>query len=294
MADKTLDIRWLKTFVAVARTGSMTDATQSVFRSQSAISMHIKNIETVLGRPVFHREAKKMILTRAGRELLTYAHDILKLHAEAIQYVSGTDLRGKVSLGIPDDYAAGYLPFILQMLGEKFPFIELSIICEPSLRLIPMIEDGTLDIAIVSRDAPQRGTFLFTEPLVWVGSPHHLQNEHEPLPVAVYEYGSEARENILSSLEQMNRSYRIAYSSPYLAEQIAIAQSGMAVAVLAECSVPDCLQKIVHPDLPPLPALEVCIITRPSSPDGSINNLLSTEIISKLQQLRTSPLPVVD
>ena len=225
MADKTLDIRWLKTFVTVARTGSMTDATQSVFRSQSAISMHIKNIETVLGRPVFHREAKKMILTRAGRELLTYAHDILKLHAEAIQYVSGTDLRGKVSLGIPDDYAAGYLPFILQMLGEKFPFIELSIICEPSLRLIPMIEDGTLDIAIVSRDAPQRGTFLFTEPLVWVGSPHHLQNEHEPLPVAVYEYGSEARENILSSLEQMNRSYRIAYSSPYLAGQIEIGRA---------------------------------------------------------------------
>ena len=291
MADKTLDIRWLKTFVAVARNGSMTDATQSVFRSQSAISMHIKNIETVLGRPVFHREAKKMILTRAGRELLTYAHDILKLHAEAIQYVSGTDLRGKVSLGIPDDYAAGYLPFILQMLGEKFPFIELSIICEPSLRLIPMIEDGSLDIAIVSRDATQRGTFLFSEPLVWVGSSHHLQNEHDPLPVAVYEYGSEARENILSSLEKMNRSYRIAYSSPYLAGQIAIAQSGMAVAVLAECSVPDHLQKIVHPDLPSLPALEVCIITRASSPDSSINGLLSAEIVSKLQQIRTSPLP---
>ncbi|HAX5003878.1 TPA: hypothetical protein JZF40_002902 [Escherichia coli] len=52
------------------------------------------------------------------------------------------------------------------------------------------------------------------------------------MSVAVYEYGSEARKKVITALEQLPCSYRIAYSSPYVAGLTAAVESGMAVAVL--------------------------------------------------------------
>lgn len=280
MKARNLEISWLKTFITVAHTGSMSQATELLYRSQSAISMHIKNIEDMLGRRVFNRDIRRLTLTPAGKELLHHAQKILSAYSDAMQSLIGSDVKGTLSLGLPDDYAKQYLPSLLRSFSEKYPLIEISLICEPSLSLIPKIEASELDVAVVTRDKPDRGHFLFSEPLVWVGSETCNLLDKSPLPVAMYEYGSEARKKVLQALNALKKGYRVVYNSPYVAGQIAAVESGMAVAVLTQCSVPEHLFVLRSPQLPVMPSLDVVVLASQLSANKSLAALLVQEIIS--------------
>jgi DNA-binding transcriptional LysR family regulator len=127
--------------------------------------------------------------------------------------------------------------------------------------LIPKVQRGELDLALVSRDRPQRGTLLFREPLVWVGAPQYEAWRRDPLPVAVYEAGSLARRDALAALSAQRRAHRIVYNSSSLAGQLAAVESGLAVAVLTRCSVPPGLLVLQERHgLPPLGAMEVAAV----------------------------------
>ncbi|MCA5925923.1 hypothetical protein LES60_04505 [Pectobacterium brasiliense] len=160
-----------------------------------------------------------------------------------------------------------------------YPSIELSLLCEPSSFLIPKIDAGELDVAIVSQDHPERGIWLVSMPLVWVGNLVNAESELPvPLPVAMYEFGSEARKNLLKTLEKMPGGYRIIYNSPYIAGQIAAAESGMAMTVLTECCVPEKLNISHNKALPVLPIHELAVVRSVSSTANEIVSLLVDEI----------------
>ncbi len=260
MAHDDLEIQWLRTFLTVIKKGSMLAASEQLCRSQSAISMHIRKLENVLAVRLFSRDTRKLSLTAAGHELVGYAEKLLLLHSQAKSALKISELRGKVSLGIPDDYASAYLPAILTSFSRHYPAVELNLICEPTSLLLPRIDAGTLDVAIVTRDVPDRGHFLSREPLVWIGYFPEGAIGNSPLPVAMYEFGSEARKKITGSLEKVKHGYRIMYNSPYIAGQIAVAQSGLALAVLTQCSVPDGMKIINSEELPELPVLDMAIV----------------------------------
>lgn len=284
MSEHNLEIQWLRSFQSVAQTGSMTLSAKTLCRSQSAVSMHIKNIEDLLERKVFYRQVRRLALTPAGKDLLSYADKILHTHALALNALRQKVPQGHVSLGIPDDYAARYLSPLLRTFSQLYPGIELSLLCEPSSSLIPKIDAGELDVAVVSQDRPDRGTWLVSVPLVWVGNLLNGEPDlPEPLPVAMYEFGSEARKNLLKALEKMPGGYRIVYNSPYIAGQIAAAESGMAMAVLTECCVPEHLNPSRHESLPVLPVHELAVVRSEKSAANDIVGLLVDEIIKSVR-----------
>src|SRR6476469_11121182 len=79
-----LDIDQLKTFVAIADTGSFTKAAEVVHKTQSAVSMQMKRLEERLGKPIFARDGRASKLTEDGDRLLDYARRIIKLNVEAL------------------------------------------------------------------------------------------------------------------------------------------------------------------------------------------------------------------
>ena len=257
-------IDWLRAFVAVVDAGSLSGAAPLVHRSQSAVSMQIKKLETALGRPVLLRGPRHLEVTPAGAELLSYARRVLDLQAEAHAALFGPKLAGRVRLGVPDDYASAYLTPVLRSFAHRYQGVEIELTCEQSTSLIPRLGRGELDLALVSQDKPQRGRFLFDEPLVWVGSPQFEVWRRDPLPIAVYESTSMARQATLSALAARRRAYRIVYHSSSLAGQLAAVESGLAVAVLTRCSVPPHLQILQNLpaefDLPPLDAMHVAVL----------------------------------
>lgn len=264
MNNPDFQIDWLRAFVAVVDAGSLSGAAPLVHRSQSAVSMQIKKLETALGRPVLLRGPRHLEVTPAGAELLSYARRVLDLQAEAHAALFGPKLAGRVRLGVPDDYASAYLTPVLRSFAHRYQGVEIELTCEQSTSLIPRLGRGELDLALVSRDKPQRGRFLFDEPLVWVGAAQYEVWRRDPLPIAVYESASMARQATLSALAARRRAYRIVYHSSSLAGQLAAVESGLAVAVLTRCSVPPHLQILQNLpaefDLPPLDAMHVAVL----------------------------------
>ena len=79
-----IDIDQLRTFIAIAETGSFTKAADIVHKTQSAVSMQMKRLEERLDKPIFARDGRASKLTEDGERLLDYARRIVKLNLEAL------------------------------------------------------------------------------------------------------------------------------------------------------------------------------------------------------------------
>src|SRR5947209_14421038 len=131
-----IDVDQLRTFIAIVETGSFTKAAEVVHKTQSAVSMQMKRLEERLDRPIFARDGRASKLTEDGERLLDYARRIVKLNVEVLAAFSDKALSGRVSLGVPDDYADRYLPEIMARFSRVYPGVEISVVCEPSVDLI--------------------------------------------------------------------------------------------------------------------------------------------------------------
>lgn len=260
MARTDLQMDWLRAFVAVVDNGSLSAAAPQVHRSQSAVSMQLLKLEEAVGGAVLRRGPRHLSLTPLGTELLGYARRILALHGEALTALTGPTLSGQVRLGVPDDYAASYLTPVLRSYAARHAAVEIVLDCEQSTSLIPKVQRGELDLALVSRDHQRRGTLLFHEPLVWIGAPQFEVWRNTPLPIAVYEPSSLARRSTIAALEVQGRAYRVVYNSSSLPGQLAAVESGLAIAVLTRCSAPPHLMILgERQGLPPLDAMAVAV-----------------------------------
>jgi DNA-binding transcriptional LysR family regulator len=276
---RDLQIDWLKSFVAAVDAGSLSSAAPEVHRSQSAVSMQLKKLESAVGYRVLVRGARQLELTHEGQTLLGYARRLLDLHAEAQAALRGEALTGRVRLGVPDDYASKYLTPVLKRFAPRHGGVEIQLDCEQSTSLIPRVAKGELDLALISRDHDRRGTLLFHEPMVWVGSRQFDAWNRHPLPIAVYEESSLGRRSAIHSLAQQGRSYKVVYNSSSLAGQIAAVESGLAVAALTKCSAPAFLQVLgLEHGLGPLAPMQVAVYrsqaSRGSKPVDSLQAML--------------------
>src|ERR1700722_20929387 len=101
-----LDIRSLRSFVAVVETGSVTEASRRMGRTQPAITLQIRRLEEQTGKQFFEPMARRPLLTRDGEVLLGYARAILRMHDELWNRLQAKAVDGRVILGTPDLYAA--------------------------------------------------------------------------------------------------------------------------------------------------------------------------------------------
>ena len=280
-----MQLDWLRAFVAVVDAGSLTAAAPLVHRSQSAVSMQLGKLERAVGRPLLSRGPRHLELTPAGHELLPRARRLLELHAETVDALSGPELVGRVRLGVPDDYAASYLTPVVRSFVAKRPGVEIVLDCEQSTALLPRIGRGEIDLAIVSRARRGGGTLLFHEPLVWVGAPRSGTWRRDPLPVAVYEEGSQARKAAVQALKRAKRAFRVVVNTPSLAGQLAAVESGVAVAVLTRCSTPPSLEILGdRAGLPPLPSMAVALVRSPAALGDAAVDALHEEMLRVLRR----------
>jgi DNA-binding transcriptional LysR family regulator len=268
MSNRRLEPDLLRTFVTIVDEGGFSRAAERVGRTQSAVSMQMHRLEETVGHPLFHRGRPHARLTPKGEALLAYARRLLSLQDEAIAALCQAPPEGAVRFGIPDDYATGLLPQILGRFGAAYARIELELRCETSPRLVELLSEGALDLAVITR-GPGRpaGRFLRHEPLVWATSARRPLTGRDPLPVAVFQPECVIRQHATHVLTAAGRPHRIAYSSPNLAALVAVVETGLAVAALPASSVPDTLKVLRERDgMPALPSLELGLIRAHDAP----------------------------
>lgn len=256
-----LDPDLLRTFVAIVDAGGFTAAAQQVHRTQSAVSMQVRRLETALDRTLFQREGRGVQLTPDGEMLLGYARRLLKLHDEALAVLSRPDLSGLVRLGTPDDYVGRFLPDILARFARAFPRVQVEVHCEPSMSLRRLLVEDRLDWALLTcTPGAETGEVLRREPTVWATAERHLAHEDEPLPLALFQPGCPFRDWALVGLNGLGRPYRIAYTSASISGILAAVTAGLAVTVLCRSVLPTGVRPLSAAEgFPPLPPASITL-----------------------------------
>lgn len=265
----TLDLDVLRTFVAIAETGSFTTAASTVFRTPSAVSMQIKKLEDTLGRPVFQRDARSVTLTTEGEMLLGYARRLLAINREAVSKFIIPDISGIVRLGSPDDYGERVLPTVLKRFAQTHPSIAVDVTIDLSSNLRRRMDDRKLDITLLTNSfaANMSGAeVLLTEPVVWAGVKGGCAHMREPLPISVWEEGCAWRAGALEALGRGGRNYRIAYMSSHTAGQRAAIVADLAIAPMPKSFIGGDLVVLGEADgLPEMNSYSLAMLVAPDA-----------------------------
>jgi DNA-binding transcriptional LysR family regulator len=234
-----LDIDLLRSFVSVVDAGGFTRAGERVHRTQSTVSQQIKRLEDTFGRPLLHRNGKRVALTEEGERLLSYARRILALAQEAHQVVAQSAGEGVVRLGLPEDFAASRLAQVLARFARSRRGARLDVRCDLSVRLRDDLDRGELDLILFKRDAGERGGIAcWPERLSWIASRRReLDVRRDPVPLVVFPQGCLYRNRAIHALEAAGRAWYIAYTSPNFYGIQAAVSVGLGVSILPQAAI---------------------------------------------------------
>ena len=145
-----MEIYQLRTFIAVAREGSITRASDFLFLSQPAISAHIKSLEDELELALFERTPRGMILTTDGSQLLVKAEQMMTVHREILEEARRMQgrLSGTLNLGSVRNSSIRVLSGILGSLSASFPDVVVKLLYGTSAEIAKGIRTGTLDAGL--------------------------------------------------------------------------------------------------------------------------------------------------
>jgi DNA-binding transcriptional LysR family regulator len=147
-----MDFDQLVTFMEVAKLGNFSRAGQKVFRSQSAVSAQIRQLELEYGEKLLDRAGKTVRLTPAGTVLFEYAKQMLALREESLRAVAdqGVTPRGMLVLGANEATCLYVLPDVFAEYSRLYPQVQISIYRNFSRKILERVEEGSIDVGIVT------------------------------------------------------------------------------------------------------------------------------------------------
>lgn len=177
-----------------------------------------------------------MVLTSAGEALLTYARRVLGIAEEAVVRFNRLPHGRPVRLGMTDEYAVAFLPSVLASYTAAYPLAEINVTCRVSSMVSRMLDEGELDVALVTAGATGRAespdTAIHRDRLVWAGLAHGTAHLRRPLAVAAGPTSCIWRKSAIDALDAAGIFYHIVCTSENLAGQLAPVLAGLAVAPL--------------------------------------------------------------
>jgi DNA-binding transcriptional LysR family regulator len=232
MPTASLDIDLLRSFVAVADSGSFTAAGELVARTQSAISVQIKRLEELLDARVFERTSRSLALTPAGERLLGYARRMLALHDESLRAVTEAPVAGELRVGISEYFQPQQLPTLLARFARRHMQVHLEVRIGLSRGLMKSLDSGDLDVVIGRIEEGGRHDAIWREPLHWAAARGLPIERGQPVPLAVLPAPCSFREQALTLLDRKRRPWRIALTGSGMAGIQAAVSAGVGVSIL--------------------------------------------------------------
>ncbi|WP_180897406.1 LysR family transcriptional regulator [Martelella soudanensis] len=151
-----MDIKDLRSVVAIAESGSFVAASEKLHMSQPSVSARIRALEAKLGAALFIRGARGVTPTQYGEELLRHARSILRqMHdAEADMLAFRASPVGLVRVGLPTSLTAALTMPLLDLCLADMPNVRLRIVESMSGYIGNWLQDGTLDLGVTFGTSP--------------------------------------------------------------------------------------------------------------------------------------------
>jgi DNA-binding transcriptional LysR family regulator len=189
-----LTIRQLQVFVCAARHLSFARAAEELHLTQPAISMQIKELESVVGLPLFDRGGRRISLTTPGEYFLVHARRMLAALKDAddtMARMKGVE-SGRLTIGIVST-AKYFVPRLLAEFRREHPAVELRLEVGNRQALVGQLKDNEVDLAIMGtppRELDTRSEPFAANPLVMIAAPEHPLTRLSQVPAALL--GNEA------------------------------------------------------------------------------------------------------
>jgi len=262
---KNIPTDLLRTFVTIKDLGGFTSAGELLGRSQPAISLQIKKLESLLDTQIFLR-GSNLELTEDGEYLYQAAKQILEINDRAISHLNGENISGRVRLGIPNDFELAFLPKALRNLSRTYPNIMIEVDCDISKIIYQRFQKHQYDICLImepERSQEDRDSRDYrTDTLTWIMKTKGF-SEFDIVPLVTYPQGCIYRSILERCLEEEGKDYRIVYTSPSLLGIISAVEEGLGLTAMATSVVPPHLSKVLETDsLPRLGSVSIGLYYR--------------------------------
>jgi DNA-binding transcriptional LysR family regulator len=249
-----MELRHLRTIVAVAQHRSLTKAGEELYLTQSAISQQIRRLEKELGIEVFRRTSRSVELTTEGKVILGYAQRVLSevdgMHSE-LEEITGL-LRGQLRIG--GVYPTG--PYdLFGMLAEfrsAHPGVAVHMIEDTQDGVLAALRADELDCAFTALDPDALGD-EFAATLIWeeeivVALPHGhplcarpriTLQELAAEDLIAYRDNSALRRRLERTMADLRLEPRNAFVCTEMAAVRGLASKGLGVAVIPRSAAED-------------------------------------------------------
>jgi DNA-binding transcriptional LysR family regulator len=262
-------LKQLRAFCAVARQRSFAGAAAELHLTPPAITMQIKELESVVGLPLFDRGTKAATLTTSGEYMLVYARRVLatlKEAEDAMARLRGAET-GRITIGMVST-AKYFLPRLLAKFRAEHRGVEMQLAVGNREQLVRQLHDNEVDLAVMGRpprELDTRAEPFAVQPHAVVASPEHpLAKRHDVAPAElgseefiVREQGSGTR----AAMEHFFRENHIAppqvmeMTSNETIKQAVIANMGLAFLSLHTCGLELATRQLVVLDVTGLPLM---------------------------------------
>ncbi|MFP4697934.1 MAG: LysR family transcriptional regulator [Eubacteriales bacterium] len=173
-----MTLRHLKIFVTVCECNSMTIAAEKLFLTQPAVSLAISELETNYGIKLFDRISRKLYITDQGKQLLTYASQIVSIFDEMEKGVKDWDSIGTLRIGSSITIGNHLLMDYIKIFKSKYPNIKTKVIIDNSEKIENEILENKIDFAliegIVHNDQIKYENFMEDRLVLFCGTNHPL------------------------------------------------------------------------------------------------------------------------
>jgi len=269
MSQRGFDLTQLRTFVAVAESGSVSAGAERVFLSQSSVSEQLKKLEERAGQPLFIRSKQGVSATPAGSRLLDHARRIIAMSEAAFDDLQGRSLDGELRIAITDYYRPHDIARILKTFSEQHPRLKLHVTVLPSAVIDSNAgDDASFDIGLSlrlvmdnSRATGRRNaapsTVVRREKLLWVSAADSGPRPATPYSLVLLPSSCQLQRFVVKLLDEHKVPYVVSHSASGVAGLQLALKAGLGISCLNESSVGGgvvaCPASV---GLPALPAVE--------------------------------------
>jgi DNA-binding transcriptional LysR family regulator len=288
MATANLEIDLLRSFAAVADSGSFTAAGELVARTQSAVSLQIKRLEDALGHKVFERSSRSLALTPAGETLLGYARRILELNDESMRRIARPPVSGVLRLGITEYFVPAELPRILSRFAAAYPGVQLEVRMGLTRDLRQGLATESLDAAIVRMAAREADKPIWREPQVWVAGEGFELGRDDVVPLVLLPPPCVLREHAIEAMKRHKRRATVRFTGSSMASIQAAVSAGLGISIIPRTLLLPAMQVLPRGKAYPDPGLLEVGLLRSSRAQKDILDALDRVIRQTLDVLAVS------
>lgn len=260
-----MDLASLSAFIAIAETGSFSEAGERLHLTQPAVSKRIAALEQQLAVRLFDRLGREVSLTEAGRALLPRAYQILNVLDDTRRALSNlnSDVSGRLTLATSHHIGLHRLPPLLRAFTRAHPQVLLDIHFLDSEVAYEEILHGRAELAVITlapqTAAPVRATKVWDDPLDFVAAPEHPLARNGAVSLAdvarhpaVFPGGTTFTQRIVQRLfEGEGLTPNIAMSTNYMETIKMMVSIGIAWSVLPRTMLDDQVARL------PLPGIQL-------------------------------------